>query len=192
MSSEEHPLSSLYRDKWEGSVVMFGGVDHRYYKGELNWVPLIQAGDWSVHMDRISMKRKVIACSGGCEAVVDTGTSLIEGPRRLVNNIQKLIGATPQGFEDYVSCFAVSTLPSIIFTINGINYPVPARDYILKCLRYAFETWFGKIANAPGQLGQWAKTAEPKCPRACCLHQEKHRIEKPAHCHYRCSPARCK
>ena len=52
MSSKEHPLSSLYRDKWEGSVVMFGGVDHRYYKGELNWVPLIQAGDWSVHMDR--------------------------------------------------------------------------------------------------------------------------------------------
>ncbi|KAI4561736.1 hypothetical protein MJG53_016790 [Ovis ammon polii x Ovis aries] len=128
------PVFAFYlsKDKWEGSVVMFGGVDHRYYKGELNWVPLIQAGDWSVHMDRISMKRKVIACSGGCEAVVDTGTSLIEGPRRLVNNIQKLIGAMPQGFEDYVSCFAVNTLPSIIFTINGINYPVPARDYILK------------------------------------------------------------
>ena len=42
----------------------------------------------------ISMKRKVIACSGGCKALVDTRTSLILGPRRLVNNIQKLIGAT--------------------------------------------------------------------------------------------------
>jgi len=48
--SPPHP--SLYRDKQEGSVVMFGGVDHRYYKGELKWVPLIRAGDWSVHMDR--------------------------------------------------------------------------------------------------------------------------------------------
>ena len=46
------PPTSFYRDEQEGSVVMFGGVDHRYYKGELNWVPLIQAGDWSVHMDR--------------------------------------------------------------------------------------------------------------------------------------------
>ncbi|XP_068832132.1 pregnancy-associated glycoprotein 1-like [Capricornis sumatraensis] len=147
------PVFAFYlsKDKWEGSVVMFGGVDHRYYKGELNWVPLIQAGDWSVHMDRISMKRKVIACSGGCEAVVDTGTSLIEGPRRLVNNIQKLIGATPRGSEDHVSCFAVNTLPSIIFTINGINYPVPARDYILKDSRGHCYTTFKENRVSPSR-----------------------------------------
>ena len=52
LSSKDPPLSSLYRYKWEGSVVMFGGVNHRYYKGELNWVPLIEAGYWSVHMDQ--------------------------------------------------------------------------------------------------------------------------------------------
>ena len=52
LSSKDRPLTSLYRDEQEGSVVMFGGVDHRYYKGELNWVPFIQAGDWIVHMDR--------------------------------------------------------------------------------------------------------------------------------------------
>ena len=52
LSSKDPRPSYLYRDKREGSVVMFGGVDHRYYEGELNWVPLIQAGDWSVHMDR--------------------------------------------------------------------------------------------------------------------------------------------
>ena len=45
----------------------------------------------------ISMKRKAIACSGSCEALVDTGSSLILGPRRLVNNIQRLISATPRG-----------------------------------------------------------------------------------------------
>ena len=45
LSSKDFPLTSLYRDEWEGSVVMFGGVDHRYYKGELSWVPLIQEGD---------------------------------------------------------------------------------------------------------------------------------------------------
>ena len=51
LSSKDPRPSYLYRDKREGSVVMFGGVDHRYYKGELNWVPLIEEGDWSVRMD---------------------------------------------------------------------------------------------------------------------------------------------
>ena len=52
LSSKDHVLTSLYRDEREGSVVMFGGVDHRYYKGELNWVPLFEEGNWSVYMDR--------------------------------------------------------------------------------------------------------------------------------------------
>ena len=52
LSSKDCPLSSLYRDEQEGSVLMFGGVDHRYCEGELNWVQLIQVSDWIVHMDR--------------------------------------------------------------------------------------------------------------------------------------------
>ncbi|ELR62043.1 hypothetical protein M91_12580 [Bos mutus] len=129
--SKSPPLFSLQM-QGEGSVVMFGRVDKAYYQEMLNWVPLIQVGDWRAHMDHISMKRKVIACSGGCKPLVDTRTSLILGPRRLVNNIQKLISATPRGSEHYISCFAVNTLPSTIFTINGIKYPVLARAYILK------------------------------------------------------------
>ena len=60
----------------------------------------------------ISMKRKIIACSGSREALVDTGISLILGPRRLVNNIQKLISAMPRGSE--VKGHAPGSLP--IFT----------------------------------------------------------------------------
>ncbi|XP_069421461.1 pregnancy-associated glycoprotein 1-like [Ovis canadensis] len=120
------PVFAFYLSKKEGEgcVVIFHGVDKSYYQGVLNWVLLIHTGDWSVHMDRISMERKVIAHSGGCEAVVDTVISLILGLRRLVKNKQKLIGAI---YEHYISCFPVSTLSSIILTINGINYPVPAQ-----------------------------------------------------------------
>nr|AAR88051.1 pregnancy-associated glycoprotein 9 [Odocoileus virginianus] len=36
------PVFAFYlsKSKPEGSVVMFGGVDHRYYKGELNWISI--------------------------------------------------------------------------------------------------------------------------------------------------------
>ena len=57
----------------------------------------------------ISMKRNVIACSGGCEPFVDTRTLLILGPRRLVNNIQKLIGAMPR--DSKVKGHAPGSLP---------------------------------------------------------------------------------
>ncbi|XP_059739064.1 pregnancy-associated glycoprotein 1 [Bos taurus] len=138
------PVFAFYLSKKEkdGSEVMFGGVDKSYYQGVLDWVPLIEMGDWSVHMDSISMKRKVIACSGGCKALVDTGISLILGPRRLFNNIQKLIGAMPRSSKQYISCFAINILPSIIFTINGITYPVPAQAYILKDSRGHLYTTF--------------------------------------------------
>ncbi|XDC86166.1 hypothetical protein R6Z07F_017339 [Ovis aries] len=145
------PVFAFYLSKGgqEGSVVMFGGVDHRYYKGELNWVPLIQAGDWMVHMDRISIERNVIACSAGCKAVVDTGAAFIQGPKSLVDNMQKLISATPRGSKYYVSCSAVNTLPSIIFTINSINYPVPGRAYIIKDSRGRCYTTFKENQLSP-------------------------------------------
>ena len=54
------------------------------------------------------------------------------------------------------------------------------------------KTWFGKIANAPGQLSLWPTTTGSECPRACDLHQEKHRIERPVHWNYRVAPACCK
>ena len=78
------------------------------------------------------------------------------------------------------------------FSCKSDSFQIPSRVFSLltQCLRYAFETWFVKIANAPGELSQWATTTGPECPRACDLHQEKLRIEKPVHCNYRGAPAR--
>uniref|UniRef100_A0A8C6DPY9 Peptidase A1 domain-containing protein n=1 Tax=Moschus moschiferus TaxID=68415 RepID=A0A8C6DPY9_MOSMO len=145
----------LSSQKVSGSVVMFGGVDRTYYKGELKWVPVSQRGFWQVAMDSISMNGTIIACSGGCQAILDTGTSLLTGPADLVKNIRWHIKDTSFLDNEYlVSCDTTHTLPPLIFTINGINYPVPAKAYIFKsrhsCLcgfqggterTHATETW---------------------------------------------------
>ena len=57
----------------------------------------------------ITMKGEVIGCSDGCTAMVDTGSSHIQGPGRLIDNIQKLIGATPRGSK--VKGHAPGSLP---------------------------------------------------------------------------------
>ncbi|XP_020766595.1 pregnancy-associated glycoprotein 2-like [Odocoileus virginianus] len=132
--SISEPVFAFYLSthKENGSVLMFGGVDHSYYKGKLNWIPVSRTLSWLITVDRISMNGRVIGCEHGCEALVDTGTSLIYGPAKLVTNIQRLIHAMPHGSEYMVSCPVISTLPPVIFTINGIDYSVPAEAYIHK------------------------------------------------------------
>ena len=44
-------LPSLFRWPENSSVVMFGGVDHAYYKGDLKWAPVTQACSWHMLMD---------------------------------------------------------------------------------------------------------------------------------------------
>ena len=105
----------------------------------------------------ISMNGTVVACKRGCQALLDTGTAFLRGPRGPVSKIQKFIHARPIGREvkghstgslsgsphkdqqsqplslfllqHVVSCQSIGTLPPVVFTINGIVYPVPAEAY---------------------------------------------------------------
>ncbi|XP_057575748.1 pregnancy-associated glycoprotein 2-like [Hippopotamus amphibius kiboko] len=128
------PVFAFYLSdqKDNGSVVMFGGVDHSYHKGELKWVPVSQTHLWQMTMNRITMDRMVIGCFNGCQAILDTGTSLLLGPPRLVRNIHKLINGTRLGEEYMIPCSSVAQLPAFTLNINGTDYPVPAEAYIWK------------------------------------------------------------
>uniref|UniRef100_A0A3Q2GS93 Pepsin A n=1 Tax=Equus caballus TaxID=9796 RepID=A0A3Q2GS93_HORSE len=107
-------LFSVYlsSDDESGSMVIFSGIDSSYYSGSL----------YDIAMD-----------GGGCQAIVDTGTSLLAGPPSAIDNIQSYIGAS----EDYsseavISCSSIDSLPDIVFTINGVEFHLSPSAYILE------------------------------------------------------------
>nr|XP_060627529.1 embryonic pepsinogen-like [Anolis sagrei ordinatus] len=116
-----------------GSMITFGGIDESYYTGSINWIPVTQQGYWQIGLDSILVNGQAIACSGGCQAIVDTGTSLLAGSPSDISNLQNAIGATPGQYGQYdINCGNLGNMPDVVFVINGIQFPLTPAAYTLE------------------------------------------------------------
>ncbi|XP_006025346.1 embryonic pepsinogen-like [Alligator sinensis] len=130
---QQHLFSVYLSQEQNGSVVIFGGIDESYFTGPIHWIPVSYQRYWQIPLDSIIVNGKVIACESGCQTIVDTGTSLVAGPSPDISNIWKVIGATPGQYGQYnVNCNDISSLPDIIFVINGVQFPLPPSAYTEK------------------------------------------------------------
>ncbi|KAK2892367.1 hypothetical protein Q8A67_012355 [Cirrhinus molitorella] len=81
-----------------GGELLFGGVDETLFVPPISWAPVTQKGSWQIRLDAVKVQGALSFCyrsTKGCQAIVDTGTSLIGGPARDVLLLQQFIGATP-------------------------------------------------------------------------------------------------
>lgn len=115
----------------EGSVVVFGGIDESYYTGAITWIPLTSATYWQIKMDSVTINGNVAACSGGCQAIIDTGTSMVVGPTSDISNMNSWVGASTDQYGDAtVNCQNIQNMPELVFTLNGHAFTVPASAYV--------------------------------------------------------------
>ncbi|XP_065695057.1 pepsin A-like [Patagioenas fasciata] len=122
-------LFSVYlsKDGRSGSFVLFGAIDPRYTLSGIKWIPLSAETYWQITMDRVTLDDNVIGCDHTCQAIVDTGTSLIVMSNKAYAATMSDLGANSEG---YISCDSVSSLPDIVFHINGHRFPVPPSAYV--------------------------------------------------------------
>uniref|UniRef100_H0XNA3 Peptidase A1 domain-containing protein n=1 Tax=Otolemur garnettii TaxID=30611 RepID=H0XNA3_OTOGA len=139
-----------------GSMLMLGGVDHSYYSGELRWLPVTKGGYWQVALNSITVNGTIIACHDGCQAILDTGSSVVDGPYEDVLNIQNIIHAQRTFNDMYViDCNTTTHLPDIVFVIGGFNYPVPSRSYVRKDAFGTCVSTFDTIADNTFNSKTW-------------------------------------
>ncbi|XP_059704548.1 pepsin A-5 [Haemorhous mexicanus] len=128
-------LFSVYlsRDDKGGSFVLFGAIDPYYTTKGISWIPLSAETYWQITMESVSISGTPVACSLGCQAIVDTGTTLLAVPIRAFRTLMKHLGASSSG---EISCEAAKNLPSLIFHINGQEFPLLPRAYVIKSNGY--------------------------------------------------------
>ncbi|KAM5137915.1 cathepsin D-like [Mantella aurantiaca] len=135
-------------DSQPGGELLLGGTDPKFYTGDFSYMNVTRKAYWQIRMDHVDIGEGLTVCKGGCEAIVDTGTSLIVGPTEEITALQKAIGAVPLIHGEYmVICDKIPTMPAVTFSFGGKTYSLTAEQYVLKV------TQFGRTMCISGFMG---------------------------------------
>ncbi|XP_040918639.1 napsin-A [Toxotes jaculatrix] len=116
-----------------GGELILGGTDPQYYTGDLHYVNVTRKAYWQIKMNGVEVGSQLTLCKAGCQAIVDTGTSFLVGPREEIRALQKVIGALPLLMGEYfIDCKKIPSLPVISFNIGGKMLNLTGEDYVVK------------------------------------------------------------
>ncbi|XP_068243970.1 lysosomal aspartic protease-like [Palaemon carinicauda] len=116
-----------------GGELVLGGSDPAHYEGEFHYVPVSRVGYWQLTTDAIKVGGVAKDFCDPCEAIVDTGTSLIAGPTAYVKLIMHDLGAIPFIAGEYlINCNHVETMPTVSFTLDGQDFELTGPELIIE------------------------------------------------------------
>ena len=126
----DQPIFAFYLGDNEPGELTFGGYDSSKFKGDLEYIKLVSATYWEINVDGIGAGAYK---SGETTAIVDSGTSLITGPKADVSKLAESMGATANFMGEYtIDCAKVPDLPDVVFTIGGKDYAIPGPATIIQ------------------------------------------------------------
>ncbi|CAK8993977.1 Vacuolar protease A, partial [Durusdinium trenchii] len=126
----EEPVFAFYLAGASGSPgeLVLGGVDPKHYTGSFHRVPLSSETYWAIELGGIKADGESLSTTK--KAIVDSGTSLLAGPKHEVAKIAALVGAKPLLAGEYtVDCNANG--PDLEFELNGKTFALSFEEYII-------------------------------------------------------------
>lgn len=132
----------------DGGELLLGGINETQFQGPLHYVPVTRPAYWQLHMERVSVGapgalgcRDPPLCRGGCEAIVDTGTSLVTGPSADVAALHRALGGTRAlGGQYLLDCDKVPSLPNVTFVLGGREFTLGPQHYVLQVSQWGAPT----------------------------------------------------
>lgn len=127
----DEPVFAFYLGDNQPGELVLGGVDPNHYTGNFTYVPVTEAGYHQIALGGLSIGGK--AMTSCTKAIVDSGTSLLAGPKEEVKAIAAAVGAkqlSPLVQEYTIDCNA--NAPDIVITLSGKEYTLAFEDYIIK------------------------------------------------------------
>ncbi|NP_001076103.1 gastricsin precursor [Oryctolagus cuniculus] len=117
----------------DGGALVLGGVDSSLYTGDIYWAPVTRELYWQIGIDEFLISSEASGwCSQGCQAIVDTGTSLLTVPQEYMSDLLEATGAQENEYGEFlVDCDSTESLPTFTFVINGVEFPLSPSAYIL-------------------------------------------------------------
>merc|ERR1712178_513720 len=110
------PEFAFYLGDQKPGTLVIGGTDKSHYTGDFTYVPLKSEDYWRIALDDVKINGQSYTTTR--TAIVDSGTSLLAGPKADVTKIAALVGATPVIHGEYsIDCDKAS--PDISFVIAG-------------------------------------------------------------------------
>jgi hypothetical protein len=129
----DEPVFSFYlqKDASAQGQLTFGGVDHSKFDGEIQYVPLTEETYWKVSLE--GMKYGSTDITSKVSAIVDSGTSLLAGPKDKVSKIAEAAGAKLMAGKEYtIDCSKIDSLPAVELTVGGgKTVTLEGKDYVL-------------------------------------------------------------
>jgi len=142
----------------DGGAAVLGGVDKRLFTGPISYHDVVRKtmGNWALKLTtlRVGNSKKNHCGTSGCMAIIDTGTSLIVGPKGVLGHAVAEMGVTQD-------CANLKKAPPVHFGFgNKKPMTLSASDLTLQIKSYSAVSCKPAMSIGNSRIPMFSKTQE--------------------------------